>query len=187
MPAAQPSDPMNALPDRDPLPLTADSSVGAVIAEFVVATDPDRDLRSALSHVDAELGTMPVRSVRTRHLATLLDDLRGAGLNSRRETAIVGALEALFAFAVARGLVAVSPIAAPPRRAPDFAAEVPPRRAPDFAAEVPPRRAPEFSAEAPRTPTLTMLALGARVAWWTSVIVTLVFVVLLLALLVELA
>jgi hypothetical protein len=176
MPAAQPSDPMNALPDRDPQPpLTSDSSVGAVIAEFVAATDPDRDLRAALSHVDAELGTMPVRSVRTRHVVTLLNDLRGAGLNAWRETAIEGALEALFAFAVARGLVAVSPIAAPPRRAPDVSAEVPARRA------------PEFSAEAPRTPTLTMLALGARVAWWTSVIVTLVFVVLMLALLVELA
>jgi hypothetical protein len=50
-------------------PLTGDSSLGAVIGEFIRTTAPgdDRELRSALSHVDAELGTMPVRSVRPRH------------------------------------------------------------------------------------------------------------------------
>jgi hypothetical protein len=165
---------VSALPDHDPSsPLTGDSSLGAVIAEFVKATHPGRDRRSALSHADAELGTMPVRSVRTRHVAALLDDLRAAGLSARRETAIADALHALFAFALVRGLIAADPVPESARAA----------------RHDPPGRVPAVSplAEEPRTPTLTMLALGARVAWWTAWIVTLVFVVLLLALVAELA
>ena len=81
----------------------------------------------------------------------LLDDLHDAGLSPRRETAVIDALRSLFAFALARGLVAVDPLARPPAPAP---AE---RRAP-------PRRRPPPTP----TPTLTMLALGARVAVWTA-------------------
>jgi hypothetical protein len=154
---------VSAPADRDPsYPVTADSTVGAVIAEFVRATHPGRDRRSALSHVDAELGTMPVRRVRARHVAALLEDLQGAGLSARRETEITDALQSLFAFAVEHRLVAASPLAEPARPARDGPVE-----------------------EA-FTPTLTMLALGARVAWWTAWIVTLVFVVLLLVLVAEL-
>jgi hypothetical protein len=144
-------------------PLTGDSSLGAVIAEFLRATgaDADRELRSGLSHIDAELGTMPVRNVRTRHLTALLDDLRQAGLSSRREAAVADAAHALFEFAVAQRLVAADPV-------PEAAAPEPPA----------PATAP--------TPTVAMIALGARVAFWTTWLITLGFLVLLLALLVEL-
>jgi hypothetical protein len=148
-------------PSRPLSPLTGDSSLGAVIAEFLRATDADadRELRSGLSHIDAELGTMPVRNVRTRHLTALLDDLRQAGLSSRREAAVADAAHALFEFAVAQRLVAADPVPAAPE--------------------------PPAPATAP-TPTVAMIALGARVAFWTTWLITLGFLVLLLALLVEL-
>ena len=149
--------------------LTRESSLGAVIAEFMRAADAgaDRELRAALSHVDAELGTMRVGNVRPRHLTGLLADLREAGLSPRREAAVVEALHAVFAFAVARGLVAADPTpgAAPRRAAPDAAL-------PD-------------AATAP-TPTFAMLALGARVAFWTTWLIMVGFLVLLLVLLLEL-
>jgi hypothetical protein len=153
--------------DSRPLtPLTGDSSLSAVIAEFMRATDGDRELRSALSHVDAELGTMPIRNVRPRHLTALLDDLDQAGLSPRREAAVVDALHSLFAFAVARRLVAVDPMPGP----------TPLRR--DTPAPPPPVTAP--------TPTLAMLAVGARVAFWTAWLIMLGFLLLLLGLIVEL-
>lgn len=156
---------------RRPLsPLTRYSSLGAVIAEFMRATDAgaDRELRAALTHVDAELGTMPVGTVRPRHLTALLEDLREAGLSPRREAAVVEALHAVFAFAVARGLVAADPTpGAAPRRA------------------APPDAAPPDAATAP-TPTFAMLALGARVAFWTTWLIMVGFLVLLLVLLLEL-
>lgn len=151
---------------RRPLsPLTRYSTLGAVIAEFMRATDAgaDRELRAALTHVDAELGTMPVGAVRPRHLTALLEDLREAGLSPRREAVVVEALHAVFAFAVARGLVAADPTpGAAPRRA-----------------------APPDAATAP-TPTFAMLALGARVAFWTTWLIMVGFLVLLLVLLLEL-
>jgi hypothetical protein len=169
---------MTSLSQPDPPPpLNGDSTLGAVIAEFLRTTGAHgRSVRGAMSHIDAELGTMPVRSVRNRHVRAMLDGLRGAGLSSERDTAIVDALRSLFSFALARGLIAVNPIiepALPPRD------EADPRPAP---APLPRRRLQE-----PRTPTLAMLALGARVAAWTAWIIMLVFFVLLLALLVELA
>lgn len=169
---------MSAANDHDPI-LTGDSTVSAVIAGFVRATDPHgdrRELRAALSHVEAELGTMPVRAVRTRHVTALLDELRRAGLSPRRETAIVEALRSLYAFAVARGLVAVSPIGEPARR--PTAVPRPPRRPADE-----PRTPPR--ARAAPVPTLTMLALGARVAFWTTWIIMLGFIALLVLLVVE--
>ena len=172
--------------DRRPLaPLTGDSSLGAVIAEFLRVTGPgddDRELRAALSHVDAELGTLPVRSIRPRHLTALLDGLRSAGLSRRREAAIVDALHALFAFVVARRLVAVDPMpaATPPPSSADVA-KTPPPSSTDGTKTPPPS-----SADGGRTPTFAMLALGARVAFWTTWVITLGFLVLLLVLLVEL-
>jgi hypothetical protein len=147
-------------------PLTPDSSLSALIAEFRRTAGDDRELRAALSHIDAELGTMPVRSVRPRHLSTLLDDLRAAGLGARREATMVDALHGLFAFALARRLVAADPT---PGTTPLRTPAAPPRT---------PSRSP--------TPTLAMLALGARVAFWTTWIITLAFLVLLLGLLLEL-
>lgn len=151
-----------------PLALTGDSPLGAVIDAYLAgARDDDRrGLRSALSHVAAELGTMPVHRIRARHVAALLDDLADAGLSPRRQAAVVDALHALFAFAAGRGLTDHDPT---PGR----------RRRPRVAA--PPVEAP---AKAP-TPTLTMVALGARVALWTTWFIVVGFLVLLVALLVE--
>jgi hypothetical protein len=137
--------------------LTGLSSVAEVIRTFVGAVDPSgerRGLRAALGHVEAELGTMPIRAVRRRHVTALLDNLRRGGLSDRREAAVVGALHSLYAFAVARGLVGADPVGEPERSAP--------------------------------TPTMTMIALGAKVAFWTTWIVVVVFVGLALLLIVEL-
>src|ERR1044071_7705593 len=92
-------------------PATGDASLGAAISAFLreSATGADRELPSALNHVDAELGTMPIADVRPRHVAALLDDLRRAGLSDRRRTAVSDALNALFADAVDRRLVAMNP------------------------------------------------------------------------------
>jgi hypothetical protein len=143
---------------ESPSPLTRDSSVGAVIAEFLRTIDAggaQRRLRSALSHVDAELGSMPVRNVRTRHVTALIDDLRQAGLSPSRQTAVLEALRALFAFAAGRRLVTVDPLGEPAR-------------------------------SPASTPTLAMLAVGARVAFWTAWLIFAGFLALLLLLLVEL-
>jgi hypothetical protein len=153
--------------------LTGDSSVSAVIAELVRETDPAerRELRAALSHVDAELGTMPLRLVRRRHVAAMLDDLRDAGLSPRREDAVEDAVGSLFEFARSRGLVAAGPVAGPATRAVD-----------------PPPPAAVVAAPArPATATATMLALGARVATWTAVAIFIIFAALLIALVLELA
>jgi hypothetical protein len=145
--------------EPDPTALTGRSSVDAVIRAFVAAVDPSgerRRLRAALSHVEAGLGTMPIRAVRPRHVATLLDHLQDAGLSDRREAAVVEALHSLFAYAIARGLVAADPVDEPERRGPP-------------------------------TPTLTMIALGAKVALWTTWLVTVAFIGLAVMLVVELA
>jgi hypothetical protein len=173
---------VTALPDHDPLPpLTGDSSLSAVIAAFAGALGPGerRELRAALSHVDAELGTMPIRTVRPRTLVGLLGDLRAAGLSPRRRVAVIEALRSLFAFALARGLVSTSPVTGLADAEPHD------RPRPRAAAPVVPVARTEESRTP--TPTLTMLALGARVAWWTALIVTLVFATLLVVLVVELA
>ena len=143
-----------------PLSPGGDASLGAVIAEFLNerATAADRDLRTALNHVDAELGTVPIADIRPRHLTALLDDLRDAGLSPRRQATVTDALHAVFAYAVARRLLAVSPMPGPP---------------------------PPADAAMP-TPTFTMLAVGVRLAAWTTWFVVIGFVVLLAMLVVEL-
>jgi site-specific recombinase XerC len=148
-------------------PLSGDSSVAAVIDEFLRSAGERRELRSALSHVSAEIGTMRLERVRARHVMALLDRLRDAGLSAKRQKAIIDALSSLYSFAIARGLVRSSPFTLPavPRREP------PEPAAPDTA----------------RTPTLTMIALGARVAIWTAWLITIGFIVLFVALAVELA
>jgi hypothetical protein len=150
-----------------------DPTLNSVIADFVAAagtTGERRERRAALSHVDAGLGTMPMRSVRTRNLAALLDDLYEAGLSARREAAVVDALHELYAFAIARGLVTDDPT-------PGGAA----------AATPPPMPAPATTPTPTTTPTLTMLALGARAAVWTAWTIAIVFALLLVALVNELA
>jgi len=146
-------------PSRPLSPATGDASLGAAIAAFLAepATGADRELRSALNHVDAELGTMPIADVRPRHLAALLDDLGHAGLSDRRRTAVSDALNALFADAVDRRLVAMNPMPGP---------------------VAPP------VATAP-TPTATMLAVGTRLVGLVTWLIVAGFLALLL-LLVEL-
>jgi hypothetical protein len=163
--------------------LTTDSSVGAVIAAFAQDAGGGRELRAALSHIDAELGTMPVRNVRTRHLAALLDDLETAGISPRRETAVIDALDAVFAFARARGLIATDPLAGALDDDP-----APERHDPWPRDEPQPAPAPSpVSAAGPATATATMVALGARVATWAAVAIVVVFFLLMIALIAELA
>ena len=99
---------------------------------------------------------MPVRTVRPRHVAAMLDDLQRAGLSPRREAAVVDALHAVFAFAVERRLG---------RRA---------SPSPDSARAGRARGGPRR-----RRPHVTMLALGARLAFWTTWLVVIGFLVLL--------
>jgi hypothetical protein len=54
-----------------------------------------RELRAALSHIDAELGPLPLGSLDDEHVATLVRNLRAAGLSSERERAVMGAIAAL--------------------------------------------------------------------------------------------
>jgi hypothetical protein len=168
--------------------LTRDSTLGAVIAVYlgaIAAHGDRRELRSALSHVAAELGTIPVRHIRSWHVEALLEKLSDAGLNPRRQAAVVDALHAVFSFAMARGLIADDPT---PRRA--ARSREPALRWDDVrgrSREVPrrPRELPRRSQGASATPTLTMLALGARVAFWTTWFIVVGFLVLLIALLFE--
>jgi hypothetical protein len=80
-------------------------TVSGAIAELVRTADSaarQRELRAALSHVDADFGTMPLSSLRSRHVAALIDDLREAGLSARREAAILDAVRSLSELAVVR-------------------------------------------------------------------------------------
>jgi hypothetical protein len=54
-----------------------------------------RELRAALSHIDAELGPLPLSSLDDEHVATLVRNLRAAGLSSERERAVMRAIAAL--------------------------------------------------------------------------------------------
>jgi hypothetical protein len=139
-------------------------TVSDAIAALVSASGSNaerRELRAALSHVDARFGSMPVRELSERRVAALLDELHEAGLSPRRETAILDAVHSLRAFAGAPRPVAADPFPAPPATAP--------------------------TTTPTPTPTLTMLTLGARVAAWTAWTITIVFALLLVALVLELS
>jgi len=144
-------------PGRPLSPAAGGHSLGAAIAEFLAEAGADRELRSALNHVDAELGTMPVANVRPRHVTALLDDLRSAGLSPRREALVTDALRTFFAYAVGRRLVAVNPMPGP-----------------------------ADPARLPPTPTFTMLAVGTRLVGWLTWLIVAGFLGLLAILLVEL-
>jgi hypothetical protein len=117
---------------------------------------------------------MRLRTVRPRHVEAMLDDLGRAGLSPRREAAIVEALHALYAFALERRLVAVDPLGEPERRT----------SAPRPRGEPAPTRTHTHTPTP--TPTVTMLALGARVAFWTTFAIMAGFLLLLVALILEL-
>lgn len=101
------------------------SELGALIDEFIQAAEEGtardarnqqytreqvRALRSALSYVDSELGTLDVQDVRRRHVQALLSQLHAAGLAPARIAAVTDALSALYAYAIRRELVGFSPV-----------------------------------------------------------------------------
>jgi hypothetical protein len=86
-------------------------TVGAAIAELIHAAEVGRarspagepytrsevrELRIALGEIEAELGSLPLRLLRHRHVDALLEDLRREGLSAHRERAILDALDALY-------------------------------------------------------------------------------------------
>jgi hypothetical protein len=79
-----------------------DATVGAATAELLSAAEANassraelRELRAALSHIDAELGPLPLRELDEEHVQALVGRLRAAGLSPERERAIVSAVDAL--------------------------------------------------------------------------------------------
>jgi hypothetical protein len=202
-----------------PSPDPGGQTVGAVIARFLRAAQDGRvlassgerytsaqlrELRAALSHVDSELGTMPLQTLREDHIAALLDELRAEGLSPGREIAIIGAVGSLYEYALERGLATVDPLTKPAggARGESIPARTPPAPTPPAtAAPTPTPRPtptptplptplpppPTPTATPTPTPTLAMLALGTRVATWTTWIVVIGFVVVVLVLVVELA
>jgi hypothetical protein len=104
---------------------STDGQLGSVIDDFLGAAESGlaRDaagipytgerlarLRSALGHVDAEIGTMPIEDVRRRHLQSLIDQLYASGLGIGQIGETVDALSSLYVYAVQRELVDFSPV-----------------------------------------------------------------------------
>jgi site-specific recombinase XerC len=117
-----------------------------------------RETRGSLAHVVAsDLATLPVDAVRSRHVQTLVAELRADGLSASRAASVVEALRPVFVYAVGRGLIRTSPLVglAPPRR------------------------------ESP-TPTAAMLALGQRVVSWTVRLILIAFALAVVVLVVAL-
>lgn len=125
-----------------------------------------RALRAAMIHISTELGTMGVEDVRVWDVRSLIDQLREAGLSKRRLHWVIEGFQALFAYAVRRRLVERSPVPALSNVGQD---------------DRPGRDLDERG-----TPTDAMLALGGKVVNWTERLVMVAFVVLILALGVEL-
>lgn len=69
-----------------------------------------RELRSALSYVDAELGLLNVADVRRTDVQGLVDRLVGSGLALVRVYDVVDALETLYAYAIDNDIVGHSPV-----------------------------------------------------------------------------
>jgi len=107
-----------------------------------------REQRGSLTHVIAsDLATMPVDTVRSRHVQALLADLRADGLPASRASSVVEALRPVFVYAMGRGLVRTSPLVG-----------LTPQR----------HKSP--------TPTVAMLALGQQVVAWTVRMILIAFV-----------
>jgi hypothetical protein len=99
--------------------------LGAVITEFLgdaaagrvrdragrpMTREEVRRLRGLLAHVVSELGTRDVDAVGGRDIMALIDGLGADGLPPGRVDAIVDALRSVYAYAIGRGLVRVSPL-----------------------------------------------------------------------------
>ena len=102
-----------------------DDELGAVIEDFMAAAksgvardanglafSPQRihELGEALGYVDGQLGTMSIQDVRRRHVQGLVDQLRLAGAGTDRIKVIVGALRALYDYAIRQESVDFSPV-----------------------------------------------------------------------------
>ena len=102
---------LNSKPERS---LPPSISLDALIAEYLGATTHSREslreLRSALGHVSAALGTTDAAAVRAWQVEALVERLRAAGLSPRRATSVIDALDELYEYAIQRGLVRVSPL-----------------------------------------------------------------------------
>jgi Phage integrase, N-terminal SAM-like domain len=115
-------------PTRSPLPPVPreeEISVSAVIDEFIEAAEDGRvgnrsgrryrpsalrDLRGILRfHVAHDIGHMPLRDVRRRHVQALVDRLAGEGLSESRIRSVISAMRALYGYAIDRGYVELSP------------------------------------------------------------------------------
>jgi site-specific recombinase XerD len=143
-----------------------DDELGVVIAAFLDEAAADRtrsreelrELRRALTHVDAELGGLPVGAVRGRDVQDLVEALGAAGLRADRTDAIVDALRAVYAFAIAQGVVRTSPLVGLAR-----------------------------PVDGGRSPTDAMLELGERVVAWSVRGIVIAFVVIAVGLAVAIA
>jgi hypothetical protein len=140
--------------------------------------DELRSLRSALSHVDADLGERPIDAVGDGDVRALVDGLRAAGLPPARLDGVIDALHALFSYALRRGIVRTSPALGVTR--PSFE----PPRPPEEPVRVPAEPDP---VEPPLTPTYDLLRLGDTVARWTARVVVLTLVVVAAALILALS
>jgi hypothetical protein len=125
---ALPRPPRPARPDVRRAPALAspeDILVAAAIEEFIEAVEGGwarnrsgrryrpsalRDLRGILRHhLKHELGEMPLRDVRRRHIQALLDRLAEEQLSESRIRSVVSAVRALYGYAIERGHVELSP------------------------------------------------------------------------------
>jgi hypothetical protein len=187
--------------------LVDDRRLSTVIAAFRRDVEVTRPLSAALTHIDSELGGRPVGSLDAGDAEALLGRLRDAGLTEHRLAAVSEALRALFAYAVDAELLDRSPLDGRPPgrptrpeaalRGPERRAQAPPSLAarppepPDVRYEptaLPPRLAdpPPRAAKPLRTPTEAVLAVAVGAAKWTERLILLAFVVVVIALALEL-
>jgi hypothetical protein len=125
-----------------------------------------RELRAALIHIASELGTMSLEDVRGWDVRALIDRLRDAGLSPNRLTSVVQGFRSLYAYADGRKLIERSPVPAPAFLGGDDRADA------------------AFGESS--NPTDAMFALGVQVVNWTERLVLLAFILVVLALGVEL-
>ncbi len=207
-PVVEVSSPSPDSPEREPdAAATAEpeeQEMGAVITDFLAAVEGGRvvrhpgepytleslrELRGALSYVDYELRAMDIRDVRRGHLKALVEDLQAAGVPPLRLLSVVDALQSLYAFAIHRDLVDFSPVVELGLPFDGVVASAQPRR--EVEVDPPPRARQSAlgheddwargNQQEPPNPTAAMLALGAQVAKWTTRVVVIAFILIVLA------
>jgi len=146
-----------------------------------------RELRSSLTHVDSELGSLPLRQIDNRLVDGLLEDLRREGLSRARLDSMVVALRALRVYAGEPQLGDVGALREPTVSEPVFAER--PRYAEQARYVDQARYKDQARYDEPQakpSPTLELLASARRVATWTVRSVVFVFAVLVVFLILEL-